>query len=74
LQTLRVQELIDDVIHTSGIVVQIDTVPSIWLNVRSEVTGGNIWEIALHHGLERGCDSAGVGTIVSAIWEISVCK
>lgn len=72
LQVMRFQEIIDDSVSAGSIVMQVNTMTSVWLCVGSEIAVRDTGEGRLnlsHEGWSRG---TGVGAIASTIWKIGI--
>lgn len=72
LQVLAVQELIDESIRRSRIVVEVDTMSRVWLNDSTEVLRRDIGEVHLRLSWNGGCCTTSSETITSAIWKIRI--
>ena len=62
----------DDLITSSGIIVKIKAVSSVWLDVRREIGGIDVGEVHLHLRLERSSDATGGRAVAAAVREIGV--
>lgn len=68
---MRTKELVDDIVCTSRIVVQTDSMTRVWLNIRCEVLRGNARKTPLDRlGDRRNRCIAGIEAVYTAEGEI----
>ena len=72
-QPLRVQESIDDIVSTSSIIMQVNTMSSIGLNDSCEVAVSNAREVHLDHRRNRFCNTTSGKAVASTVGKIGVC-
>jgi hypothetical protein len=72
LKPLRTQKVLDDLVASGGIVVEVEAVSSVWLDVRREVGGVDVGEVHLRLGLERRSDATSGSTVAAAVRKVGV--